>query len=171
MVLPYCRCQPVATERLICRTLQFPCRARCYHRIVVKPQTIGRVLGVGLRVAGRVAGERLAAQANRAQTPSTQTNTQARPTQTRPTAAKAAGSMSRGIGGFLKPFGRVSGIVFLEVMGVFFLLFVLVFARGMWQAHTSYLSGPNHSKFIVSAGLALLFLYLSVTSFLRARKR
>src|SRR3569833_1758396 len=30
---------------------------RCYHHIEVKPQTIGRVLGIGLRVAGRMAGQ------------------------------------------------------------------------------------------------------------------
>src|SRR4051812_47450919 len=34
--------------------------------IGMKPQTIGRVLGVGMRVAGRMAGQRLAANAQRA---------------------------------------------------------------------------------------------------------
>ena len=32
---------------------------RCYHHIEVRPQTIGRVLGIGLRVAGRVAGQHI----------------------------------------------------------------------------------------------------------------
>jgi hypothetical protein len=141
----------------------------------MKPQSIGRALGVGLRVAGRMAGERMAASANAAvNAPASQPSSEAAAAHTR-AAGQAAGKASRGvvrgIGGFLRPFGRVGGIVWLEVTGVFFLLFVVVFARALWIYRASYAQGPDHQKFLVSAPLVLVFLYLSVSSFWRARRR
>jgi hypothetical protein len=35
----------------------------------------------------------------------------------------------------------------------------------------SWAHGPDHRTFLIAAGIVLLFLYLSVTSFLRARRR
>ena len=141
----------------------------------MKPQSIGRALGVGLRVAGRMAGERMAASANAAvNAPASQPSSEAAAAHTR-AAGQAAGKASRGvvrgIGGFLRPFGRVGGIVWLEVTGVFFLLLVVVFARALWIYRASYAQGPDHQKFLVSAPLVLVFLYLSVSSFWRARRR
>ena len=77
----------------------------------------------------------------------------------------------RGVGGFLRPFQRVGGILWLEVTGVFFLLPVLVFAPTLWRARASWLHGPDHSLFLVTAGIMAVFLYLSLSSFWRARKR
>ena len=143
----------------------------CYHRIEMKPQTIGRVLGIGLRVAGRVAGERLNAAGTPAQ-PSAQTSAPPQQVHARGVAAgKAVRNAPRGIGGFLRPCRRVGGIVFLEVMGVFFLVFVLVFGQMLWRAHDSYRAGPDHQKFLLAAGLVLVFLYLGVSSFWRARRK
>jgi hypothetical protein len=141
----------------------------------MKPQSIGRALGVGLRVAGRMAGERMAASANAAvNAPASQPSSEAAAAHTR-AAGQAAGKASRGvvrgIGGFLRPFGRVGGIVWLEVTGVIYLLFVVVFARALWIYRASYAQGPDHQKFLVSAPLVLVFLYLSVSSFWRARRR
>jgi hypothetical protein len=136
----------------------------------MRPQKIGRVLGVGVRVAGRMAGERLAGvQATPAQ-PSAAASTPAA-TAVSPAPARKSGSVARGVGGFLKPFTRVGGIVFLEVAGVFFLLFVLVFGQMAWRIRASYSTGPDHQKFLTAVGLMLVFLYLSVSSFWRARKR
>jgi hypothetical protein len=149
----------------------------------MKPQTIGRVLGIGVRVAGRVAGQRLAGDATRATTG----NSAGAPV-THPvtidaanespsirmagrSASRATGTLSRGVGGFLKPFRRVGNILFLEVVGVFFFVFVLVFAQTLWRTRASYLHGPDHQKFLVAAGLALVFLYLSLSSFWRARRK
>jgi hypothetical protein len=85
---------------------------------------------------------------------------------------QARKSVSRGVGGFLRPFRRVGGILWLEVSGVFFLIFVPVFAwRGIWPARASYLHGPDHLRFLVFTGLALMFLYLGVSSFWRAHRR
>jgi len=140
----------------------------------MKPQTVGRVLGAGLRVAGRMAGQRLAGSGGN-------TNSAARPVSVAAApgiqhsagrqAGKATASVARGVGGFLRPFQRVGGILVLEVTGVFFLLFVLVFGQMAWRMRSSYAHGPDHQKFLVAAGLMLLFVYLSVSSFWRARRK
>jgi hypothetical protein len=133
------------------------------------------MLGTGLRVAGRMAGERVAASANAAvngtasQQPSAEVAAQTRAAGQ--TAGQATRGIARGVGGFLRPFRRVGGIVWLEVTGVFFFLFVVVFARALWMYRASYAQGPDHQKFLVSAPLLLVFLYLSVSSFWRARHR
>lgn len=140
----------------------------------MRPQTVGRVLGIGLRVAGRLAGQRLAGSPG---------NSPARPVTVAgvggPASERHAGrqvgsataNVARGMGGFFRPFRRVGGIVFLEVMGVFFLLFVLVFGQMVWRMRSNYAQGPDHPKFLMAAGLMLVFLYLSASSFWRARRK
>jgi hypothetical protein len=142
----------------------------------MKPEKIGRIAGIGLRLAGRMAGEKLAGQAQAA------TNPQGHPAhaaQPNPPNTKAAGraagqrtrGLARGVGGFLRPFGRIGGIIWLEVTGVFFLLFVVVFAPLAWRTRPASLHGPYDRTFLTSAALVVVFLYLSVTSFLRARNK
>jgi len=77
----------------------------------------------------------------------------------------------RGVGGFLGPFRRVGGIIWLEVMGVFFFLPVVVFAPTLWRVRANWYQGPDHRLFLVTAGIIAVFFYLSVSSFWRARKR
>lgn len=147
----------------------------------MKPEKIGRTLGIGLRLAGRMAGERITASAQAAGNSTHPVAEIARQTQLAKEDAKhAAGEMAgqaargaaRGLGGFLRPFGRVGGIVWLEVTGLFFLIFVPVFiGRGMWPIRADYAHGPAHMRFLAYAGLTLVFLYLGVSSFWRARKR
>jgi hypothetical protein len=141
----------------------------------MKPQTIGRVLGIGMRVAGRMAGQRLAGNSQQAAVARPMTiEAVSAPAQARAsgkTAGRATGSLARGVGGFLRPFSRLGSILFLEVVGVFFFVFVLVFGQTLWRARASYLHGPDHQKFLVAAGLILLFLYLGVSSFWRARRK
>jgi hypothetical protein len=150
---------------------------------------IGRALGIGVRVIGRMAGHHLAAYAQpAAAAPQAQ---QAAPVAGSGNRNRAAGQsaaratikagqslrqsgkpVSRGVGGFLRPFRRVGGILWLEVTGFFFLIFVPVFVwRGIWPARASYLHGPDHWRFLVFTGLALVFLYLGVSSFWRASRR
>jgi len=140
----------------------------------MRAQTVGRVLGVGLRVAGRMAGQRLAAPPGNSASPSgagAQAGNHARAHQAGATTARVGGGVARGVGGFLRPFRRVGGIVFLEVAGGFFLLFVLVFSIAAWRLRSDYAQGPDHAKFLVSAAMALVFLYLSLSSFWRANRR
>ncbi len=142
----------------------------------MKPKIIGRSLGIGLRVAGRIAGQRLAAASQAAAAPRPQPEpavpNRAAIQTTAQIASKSARAAARGVGGFLRPFSRVGGAVLLEVTGLFFLIFVPVFIwRGLWPIRSDYAHGPEHMKFLAYIGLTLLFLYLGVSSFWRAHKR
>ena len=147
----------------------------------------GKRLGIGVRVAGRMAQQR-AERASQAQAagpvqnsgqpvgvvespmrgfvPSARDIREAKQKTHKYT--RAAG---RGIGGFLRPFGRIGGILWLQVTGFFFGLFTLYFAQDLWKTHLSYASGPQHQRFLIAAALTLLFGYLSVSAFWRARRR
>jgi len=143
----------------------------------MRPEKIGRAFGIGLRVAGRMAGQRLAgtAQPAQAQQVATAAPVRAESQTPRPATARANRDVSRGVakgvGGFLRPFRRVGGILWLEVTGVFFLLPVVVFAPTVWRTRMSWAHGPDHRTFVASALVAVVFLYLGVTSFWRARRR
>ncbi len=129
---------------------------------------------MGLRVAGRMAGERLAGAASGSALGPVSGSAPAVTQTAAPAAAPATrrrSSVMRGLGGFVRPFSRVGGIVFLEVAGVFFLLFVLVFGGMAWRLRDGVTQGPHHQEFLVAAALALVFLYLCVSSFWRARQR
>jgi hypothetical protein len=145
----------------------------------MEPRNIGRVLGIGVRVAGRLAGQRIAAQ-----TPSVAGAPQPRATQSAAVvqsraagqaagqvAAQAGRGVSQGVGGFLRPFRRVGGILWLEVTGVFFLLPVIVFAPALWRASVSYSHTTDHRTFWITAVIVAVFLYLGISSFWRARRR
>jgi len=127
-----------------------------------------------LRVAGRVAGQRIS---GNGQAPVSQPVSG--PVRTIPenardrgrSAGRASGNLGHGVAGFLRPFGRVGSILWLEVMSVFFLLPVVVFAPTLWRTRVSWAHGPDHAKFLVTAGVMLLFLYLSVSSFWRAQRK
>jgi hypothetical protein len=65
----------------------------------------------------------------------------------------------------------VGGILWLEVTGVFFLLPVLVFAPNLWRMRANWAHGPDHSKFLVTALVVVVFFYLGVSSFWRAHRK
>lgn len=158
----------------------------------MKPQSIGRVLGIGLRVAGRVAGQHLANAGQGAATAHGSTNgsqgsgnvaqgsADGTPTELprRATAGaraqearKTTRNVGRGISGFLKPFGTVGGKIWLEVVGAFFFLPVLAFSPVLWRTRASWLQGPDHRTFLAAAAIIVIFLYLGVSSFWRAARR
>lgn len=140
----------------------------------MRPKTIGRTLGIGLRIAGRVAGERLAAHAQGAGNIQPNQQVQSAGMSQRiagQNAGRASRGLARGISGFLRPFGKVGRALWLEVIGVFFLLPVLVFGRAMWTVRASWAHGPDHRAFLASGAIVVVFLYLSFTSFWRARKK
>ena len=145
----------------------------CYHHNGMKPHSIGRALGIGMRVAGRIAGQRVAASAQAAAnapgSPAVPSAEQSRAAGQK--AGKVTRGVARGVGGFLRPFGRVGGILWLEITGVFFFLPVVVFAPILWRTRASYLHGPDHKTFLLTAAIMAVFLYLSVSSFWRTRKR
>jgi hypothetical protein len=144
----------------------------CYHHIEVKPQSIGRVLGIGLRVAGRVASQHMSGQ--QAAEPSGQ-NAAPKPQPDIAARASAAGQKTRGVArgfsGFLKPFRTVGGKIWLEVTGAFFFLPVLAFAPVLWKTRGSWQQGPDHRTFLSAAVIIVVFSYLGVSSFWRAGRR
>jgi hypothetical protein len=144
----------------------------------MRPRNIGRALGIGVRIAGHIAGQRIAGSAQSAASAPhvnaqsvvaasrvTQVQSQARTAGS--IAAQTSRGVSKGIGGFLRPFRRVGGIVWLEVTGTFFLLFAALFALRLWQSW----SGIGQISRDLSIGAAVVFLYLGVSSFWRARRR
>jgi hypothetical protein len=144
---------------------------RCYHHIEVRPESIGRVVGIGLRVAGRMAGQAIMGEPSEAtraaQHPATPQNAADRGR----VAGQTTRGVARGLGGFFKPFRSVGGKIWLEVTGVFFLLPVLVFAPLLWKTRASWQHGPDHRTFLSSAVVIAVFLYLGVSSFWRAYRR
>lgn len=128
-------------------------------------------MGIGLRVAGRVAGRRLAGSHAAASLPRVAMPTTAQSRAAGQAAGLTSKNVARGVGGFLKPFRRVGSIVWLEVTGVFFLLPVIVFAPNLWRMRASWEHGPEHRMFLLTLGVVVVFLYLGVTSFWRARKK
>ncbi|MGA3370934.1 MAG: hypothetical protein ABSC48_04145 [Terracidiphilus sp.] len=144
----------------------------------MRPHSIGRFLGIGLRVAGRIAGQRIASEAQRSAPQSAQirldqagANKRADKRATGRAAGQASQGLARGARGFLRPFSRVGGALWLEVTGTFFFLFVLLFARAMWRVRASCAHGPDHLRFLAYAACAAGFLYLAVSSFWRARQK
>jgi hypothetical protein len=158
----------------------------------VNPNEFGKKLGIGVRVAGRIAQQRMqekAAESARNQSSNPQQAASgasahsvpaSMPTreevlnQSREFAAKShkyTRAAGRGVGGFLRPFRRVGGILWLQVTGFFFGLFGLYFAQDLWRTRLSYAAGPQHQRFLIAVALTLLFGYLSVSAFWRARRR
>ncbi len=137
----------------------------------MKPHSIGRVLGTGMRVAGRIAGQRVAAasQASAQSVPSPMVAAQARD------AGRAAGQttrgVGRGIGGFIRPFHRVGSKIWLEVIGAFYLLFALAFTRFAMLHHPAGIQGPYDRNFVIAVVILVIFLYLGVSSFWRASRK
>ena len=86
-------------------------------------------------------------------------------------AALAGRVATHGVGGFLRPFRRVGGILWLEVTGVLFLLPALVFAPALWRATIGYSHSSDHRTFWTAALVVAVFLYLSISSFWRAHRR
>lgn len=139
----------------------------------MRPESIGRALGIGLRVAGRMASQRMAGGAETAPSAPAGLNEQAG--QTRHVAGRTAGQtakgVARGVGGFLRPFRRLGAILWLEMTGAFFLIFAAVSASFLWKNRASYAVGPEHREFVSAAAMMAVFLYLGISSFWRARRR
>jgi hypothetical protein len=156
----------------------------------MKAEKIGRALGTGLRVAGRMAGEKLMGEAQTAGAPAAgnapawqniqteqvgqaQQNTQAAADAraAAQTAGRTAKGLARGVGGFLKPFRRVGGTLWLEMTGAFFFLFVVAAAPAAWRYKPSQFNGPYDKSFLAAVGIMVVFFYLGASSFWRARRR
>jgi hypothetical protein len=140
----------------------------------MRAQTIGRVLGIGLRVAGRVANQRMASNSQSAPAPERAPqviDAAARGRSAAQTAQRVGRATKQGAGGFFRSFRRAGGIVWLQVTGTFFLLFVLLAAGTLWKTRPVHLQGPYDRNFLASAIVLVVFSYLSLSSFWRAGRK
>lgn len=74
-----------------------------------------------------------------------------------------------------RPFVRLSGVVWLEVTGVFFGIFALLALGYLWKLrgawHTNGANGSEHRSLMGALIMLALFGYFCVSSFVRARRR
>jgi hypothetical protein len=93
--------------------------------------------------------------------------------------ATQARGVRHGLGRFrdatVEPLVRLSGVLWLEVMGVFFAMFALSAAVALWRGRAQWRAGLAHPAAHPSvwgaAAIVALFGYFSVSSFVRARRR
>ncbi|HEX6495703.1 MAG TPA: hypothetical protein VF018_09480 [Acidobacteriaceae bacterium] len=152
----------------------------------MEPNRFGRKLGIGVRVASRMAKERAAKAASAngtsaasAAQPAT-ARTPAGPRSTPPPRlpknyaepARRVGEGTRRFGqAFFGPLKHVSGTLWLEITGLFFALFALFFGQNAWKTRLSALRGPEHAHFLVYSLVTLVFLYFCISSFVKAARR
>lgn len=162
----------------------------------MQPNRLGRVLGIGARVAAdklREGTARAAAAAQRPNPPQpAPAATQPVPAATRPapaapTAPKRLGPstppapsvaegsrrLARGAGRFSaslwRPFAHATGILTLQITGMFFAIFTLVFAVHSWQLYRA--AGWRDHHLPLYALFAALFAWFTISSFWRANRR
>ena len=79
---------------------------------------------------------------------------------------------SRHFGPTWRTFVRLWGVLWLEVAGVVFGLFVLFAATGVWRLRGEWHSNaPEHRQLLGALAMLAVFGYFSGSSFVRARRR
>lgn len=164
----------------------------------MQPEKVGRVLGIGARVAAKTIRERAAqAQAAGAKTsgganagaapkpaaspaPSASSAVRDASRDARAAAGQAAAvaalsgkKLARGAGRFgaamVGPFARAGNILALQITGVFFALFAMFFLSH--AAQTLHAAGRHDRHGQAYLGLGLVFAWFTVSSFWRARRK
>src|SRR6185437_1315849 len=149
----------------------------------MEPNRFGRKLGIGVRVASRMAKERAAKAASTPQSSAPQPAAQTipRPSTPKPAPrlaknyaepARRVGEGTRRFGkAFIGPLAHVSGTLWLEITGLFFALFAAFFGQNAWKIRASALHGPDHAHFLIATTAALIFAWFSISSFIKAERR
>ena len=163
----------------------------------MQPNRLGRVLGIGARVAAdklREGTARAAAAAQRPNPPQpAPVATQPAPAATQPAArpqpllpkrsapsappapsvAEGSRRLARGAGRFSaslwRPFAHATGILTLQITGMFFAIFTLVFTVHSWQLYRA--AGWRDHHLPLYAVFAALFAWFTISSFWRASRR
>jgi hypothetical protein len=163
----------------------------------MQPNRLGRVLGIGARVAADKLREGTARAAAAAQRPAPPPQPAAAPTQPAPTTTRPAPAataapkrsgpstppppsvaegtrrLARGAGRFSaslwRPFAHATGILTLQITGMFFAMFTLVFAVHSWQLYKT--AGWRDHHLPLYAVFAVLFAWFTISSFWRANRR
>jgi hypothetical protein len=137
----------------------------------MEPNTVGRKFGIGVRVASKMVLDRAArssppspaAQGASSQPPLSQVYAQR---------GKAVASGARRFGGAIwTPFAHASGIIWLQITGLFFSLFAIVFASNAYKLRQDWAAGPGHARFLTYCAVTLLFAWFACSSFYRAGKK
>ncbi len=86
--------------------------------------------------------------------------------------SRTLGAVRAGARGFLRSFVKAAHGLFLEVTGVFFVLFVLVGVGATYRAYGSWAAGKiGPGKVVLAVSFTVLFSYFALTSFWRSRRR
>jgi len=138
--------------------------------------TTGRKLGIGLRLAAkavRTYAEHAAATPNQSRSSSTSSSAgKAAPTASVSAKAKGVARGARRFGEAVwGPMAHTGGVLWLEITGLFFVLFALFFGQNVYKFRYSYLSGPDHVHFLVYTVFTLLFAWFAFSSFYKARRK
>ena len=74
-----------------------------------------------------------------------------------------------------RPFVKLSGVLWLEFTGVFFGIFAAFAASGAWKLwgdlHETATNHDTHMHLLLAAGMAVLFGYFCVSSFVKASRK
>jgi hypothetical protein len=77
----------------------------------------------------------------------------------------------RGFGrAFWKTFSAAGRALWHEVTGLFFALFAIFFAQGLWRLRGAWRLGPEHRHFEIDLVMTVLFLYFSISAFVHSRR-
>ena len=142
--------------------------------------TLGRKLGRATRAAADHLQDRL--QDPPAASPGQPSRTQAAQTPARAalppesaaravaSAATVARAGTRAGQSFWRRLAHVARMLWHEVTGIFFALFALFFAQGAWRVRADYKQGAEHQHFLLYTAMTALFVYFTVSAFVRSRK-
>ncbi|MGC2498592.1 MAG: hypothetical protein WA399_01170, partial [Acidobacteriaceae bacterium] len=87
--------------------------------------------------------------------------------------AESGRRVARGAGRFgsalVRPFAHATGVLTLQITGVFFALFTGFFTVHAWQAFKA--AGMHDRRVLIYAAFAVLFAWFTATSFWRARAK
>ena len=82
------------------------------------------------------------------------------------------GALGKGFSAFAERLWKVAHALFLEVTGVFFVLFVLVGVGATWREYAAWSAGKiGPGRVLLAVCFTVLFLYFAVTSFWRSRRK
>lgn len=86
-----------------------------------------------------------------------------------PDFARATAAATQGVAA---PFKKASKALWHELTGCFFALFALSFSAAVWKTRANAVStvADTRYRFYAFCALALIFLYFSISSFVRARR-
>lgn len=156
----------------------------------MQPNRLGRVLGISTRIAAEKLREKSAQLEQAAATPAAVSAKAAvapgpSPPDRAPAPPKTSRKVSsgrsleggrrlgRGAGRFsaalVRPFAHATGVLGLQVVGVFFVLFALYFSSHVW--HLYQVARWRDRHLLIYAGFALLFAWFAGSSFWRANHK